>query len=36
MDWLAQRWVVEALIFIGAGLILAKIFCMLADLLDRE
>lgn len=35
MEWLAEHWVVEALIFISAGLILAKIFCVLAEWMDQ-
>jgi len=35
-EWMIERWVIEAVLCIAVGFILAKIFCMLADLLDQD
>jgi hypothetical protein len=36
MDWILERWFIEAIIFIAAGVILVKIICIFADLMDRD
>jgi hypothetical protein len=36
IDWMVEHWFVEAVACIGTGLILAKLVCILADLLDRD
>jgi hypothetical protein len=36
MDWITERWVIEAIIYIAVGVILVKIICIFADLMDRD
>jgi hypothetical protein len=35
-DWMMEHWVIEAVLTIAGGLILAKILCIVADLMDRD
>ena len=35
-DWMMEHWVIEAVLTITGGLILAKILCIVADLMDRD
>lgn len=35
-EWVVEHWFIEAILTIIGGLILAKIFCVLAELLDRN
>ena len=35
-EWMVEHWMVEAVLCIVAGFILAKILCILADFMDRD
>jgi len=35
-EWMMEHWVVEGMLCIAVGFILAKIVCILADLMDRD
>jgi hypothetical protein len=35
-EWMVEHWVVEAVLCITVGFILAKILCKLAELMDRD
>jgi hypothetical protein len=35
-EWMMEHWFVEAVACIAVGLVLAKIVCILADLMDRD
>jgi len=35
-EWMEAHWFVEAVLCIVAGFILAKIVCIVADLMNRE
>jgi hypothetical protein len=34
--WLVENWVVEGVMFIAVGFLLAQILCVLARLMDRD
>jgi len=36
MDWITEHWFIEAVVCIAAGVILVKIICIFADLMDRD
>jgi hypothetical protein len=35
-EWMMEHWFVEAVLCIVAGFILARILCVVADLMDRD
>lgn len=35
-EWMVAHWVVEAVLTIVGGLILARVLCVLADYMDRD
>jgi hypothetical protein len=35
-EWMTEHWVLEAVLMMVAGFILAKILCVLADFMDRD
>ena len=35
-EWMMEHWVVEAVLTIAGAFILARILCVLADLMDRD
>ena len=35
-EWMVEHWVIEAVLCIAVGLILARVLCVLADLMDRD
>ena len=35
-EWMTEHWFIEAVLTIAGGIILAKILCIVADLMDRD
>jgi len=35
-EWMVEHWMVEAVLCVVVGFILARILCVLADYLDRD
>jgi hypothetical protein len=35
-EWMVEHWIIEAVLFMAIGFLLAKVVCILADFLNRD